>query len=179
MIDIQNCSLIVVDVQGKLAQLMCRRELLFKNIRALIKAAKILGLPIIWTQQVPKALGETIPQIVELLTEKEPINKASFSCCREEKFMTALNSLNRPRVLLCGIETHICIYQTALDLLEKNYSVQIIADAVSSRALQNNKIALDKMQTKGIEITSTEMVLFELLKTTEHPQFKKIAELIK
>ena len=179
MLDIQNCCLIVVDVQGKLAQLMCERELLFKNIRTLIKALKILGIPIIWTQQVPQVLGETIPQIAELLTENEPINKASFSCCREEKFMTALNSLNRSQVLLCGIETHICIYQTALDLLKENHHVQVIADAVSSGTLRNKKIALDKMQTKGIEITSTEMVSFELLKTTEHPQFKKIVRMIK
>ncbi|MFA5239774.1 MAG: hydrolase [Phycisphaerae bacterium] len=179
MLDIENCLLVVVDVQGKLATLMHDRDTLFKNIQILIKAAKILDIPILWCQQVPDALGPTIPQIAELLTDIQPIDKASFSCCGSEQFITKLNSINRPQVLLCGMETHICIYQTAADLLAKDFAVSVITDAVSSRTLDNKQTALTKMQTMGTNIYSTEMAVFELLKTAEHPRFRQIAKLVK
>ena len=179
MLDIEKCSLVVVDVQGKLAQLMYGKESLFKNIQILIKAAKILSIPIIWCQQCPSALGATVPQIAQLLTDNEPIDKASFSCCGEEQFNNKLNALNRQQVLLCGIETHVCIYQTAVDLRERGRDVTVIADAVSSRTLENKQIAIAKMETMRVSISSTEMVLFELLKTAEHPQFKQIVKLVK
>ena len=179
MPEIQNCSLVVVDVQGKLAQLMHDKEDLFKNIQILIKAAKILHIPIIWCQQCPNALGPTVPSIAKLLADIEPIDKASFSCCGHEHFNNKLNALNRQQVLLCGIETHVCIYQTAVDLLQKGYEVYVIADAVSSRRLENKQIAINKMASEGINIGSTEMVIFELLRTAEHPQFKQVAKLVK
>lgn len=179
MLDTEKCSLVVVDVQGKLAALMYDRDALFKNIQILIKAAKILDIPIVWSQQCPASLGPTIPQIAELLADNQPIDKASFSCCGDEQFISKLNSLNRRQVLLCGIETHICIYQTAVDLREKGYAVFVIADAVSSRTLDNKQIALSKMQDAGINIYSTEMALFELLKTADHPHFKQITKLVK
>ena len=179
MLDIQKCCLVVVDVQGKLAGLMYGREGLFKNIQILIKAAKILNIPIIWSQQQPKAIGVTVPQIANLLAGSEPINKASFSCCGEEKFNDRLSALGRRQVLLCGIEAHVCIYQTAADLLQNGYYVDVIADAVSSRTPENKQTAINRMRTMGAGISSTEMALFELLKTAEHPQFKQIAKLIK
>jgi len=119
MLEIKNCCLIVVDVQGKLAQLMYDKQALFKNIQILIKASKILDIPILWCQQCPDSLGPTIPEIAELLTDNEPVNKSSFSCCDEETFNTKLQALNRRCVLICGIEAHVCIYQTAVDLLRK------------------------------------------------------------
>jgi nicotinamidase-related amidase len=179
MLDIEKCTLVVVDVQGRLAQLMYGREALLKNIQILIKAAKILDIPIVWCQQVPDSLGPTVPEIAELLSDTEPINKASFSCCGDERFISRLNSLDRQQVLLCGIETHVCIYQTAVDLCSRGYEVSVAADAVSSRTEENKQTAIAKMQTMGINIYSTEMALFELLKTAEHPQFKQIAKLIK
>ena len=180
MLDIQECCLVVVDVQGKLAQLMHGREGLFKNIQILIKAAKILNIPILWCQQCPESLGETVPEVAELLTDdNEPINKASFSCCGSEQFNSELKNLGRRQVLMCGIETHVCIYQTASDLLERGYGVSVIADAVSSRTLENKQIALEKMKNAGVDVSSTEMALFELLRTAEHPQFKQVAKLIK
>jgi len=180
LISIQKCSLVVVDVQGKLAQLMHDRQSLFKNIQILIKAAKILQIPIIWSQQSPDSLGPTIPEIAQLLSDNEPINKASFSCCGQEQFNSRLNSLARQQVLLCGIEAHVCIYQTAVDLLqEKGMQVDVIADAVSSRTPENKQLAIDRMRKMGVNISSTEMALFELLKTAEHPQFKQITKLIK
>jgi nicotinamidase-related amidase len=179
MLEIPNCCLAVIDVQGKLAQLMVDKESLFKSIWILIQAAKILEIPILWCQQVPEALGPTVPQIAELLAGVEPIDKATFSCCREERFMDVFNSLDREQVLLCGIEAHVCVYQTAMDLMEEGLDVTVIADAVSSRTEQNRQLALKRLSDEGAGIGSTEMVLFELLRTAKHPQFREIAKLVK
>jgi len=179
MLDIQQCCLTVVDVQGKLAQLMHGREALFKNIQILARAAKILEIPILWCQQCPDALGPTVPEIAQYLADIEPINKSAFSCCGEEQFNKKLKKLARNQILLCGIETHVCIYQTAVDLLRQDFHVEVIADAVSSRALENKQIALNRLSAEGAKISCTETVLFELLKTTEHPEFRQIAKLIK
>ena len=179
MLDIQNCCLVVVDVQGKLAQLMHGRQDLFKNIQILIKAATILNIPILWCQQCPEALGPTVPEIAQLLGDNEPINKAAFSCCGAEQFNAKLKELARQQVLLCGIETHVCICQTAIDLLRKGFNVNVIADAVSSRSLDNKQIAISRMATKGADVSCTETALFELLRTAEHRKFKQVAKLIK
>ena len=179
MLDIHNCCLVVIDVQGKLAQLMYNKESLFKNIQILIQAAKILNIPILWCQQCPQSLGPTVPQIAQLLADIEPINKASFSCCGSDQFNAKLTELVRKQILLCGIEAHVCIYQTAADLLRKGFSVEIIDDAVSSRTLENKQVALQRMAAEGANISSTEMALFELLKTADHSHFREIAKLIK
>ena len=179
MLDIQNCCLVVVDVKGKLARLMYDKQALFKNIQILIKAAKILNIPVLWCQQCPDALGPTVPEIEQLLTDDEPVDKSAFSCCGAEQFNIKLNESARRQVLLCGIETHVCIYQTAVDLLRKGFSVDVIADAVSSRTQGNKQIAINRMAAEGVNISCTEMALFELLQTAEHPQFKQIAKLIK
>ena len=179
MLEIGNCCLVVVDVQGKLAQLMYDKQILFKNIQILIKAAKILDIPILWCQQCPDSLGPTVPEIAELLADSGPIDKAAFSCCGSEQFNARLSELARQQVLLCGIEAHVCIYQTAVDLLGKGFSVDVIADAVSSRTAENRQIGLSGMARQGVNISCTEMALFELLKTAEHPQFKQIAKLVK
>ena len=179
MLNEKDCCLIIVDVQGKLARLMQDKVTLFKNIRILIQSAKILNVPILWCQQVPAALGPTAPQIAELLAGSEPINKSCFSCCLNEKFNNKLKSLGRKQILLCGIETHVCIYQTAADLLANGFEVNVVADAVSSRTLDNKQIALKRMTVEGAKISSTEMALFEILRTADHPNFKQIAKLVK
>jgi nicotinamidase-related amidase len=179
MLEIQNCCLVVVDVQGKLAQLMVDKESLFKNVRILIQAAQVLEIPILWCQQVPEALGPTVPEIAELLAGSKPLNKACFSCCGDERFTAELNALGKEQVLLCGIETHVCIYQTAMDLMEGGLDITIVADAVSSRTERNRQIGLDRLAAEGANISSTEMALFELLRTARHPQFRQIAKLVK
>lgn len=179
MLDEKDCCLVVVDVQSKLAGLMHDKDNLFKNIRILIQSAKILDIPILWCQQVPAALGPTVPEIAELLGGCEPINKSSFSCCLCEEFNNKLEELGRRQVLLCGIETHVCVYQTAVDLIERDYEVDVIADAVSSRTLDNKQIGLNRIAAEGARISSTELALFEILKTADHPQFKQIAKLVK
>jgi nicotinamidase-related amidase len=179
MLNQTDCCLVVVDVQGKLAQLMHDKETFFKNIRILIQAAKILDIPILWCQQVPAALGPTIPEIAELLTDNQPINKSSFSCCGCEEFNSKLKKLGRKHILLSGLETHVCVYQTTVDLLKKGYKVDCVADAVSSRIPSNKDIGLKRIVSEGANISSAEMALFEILKTAEHQHFKQIAKLVK
>jgi nicotinamidase-related amidase len=179
MLDTSKCCLVVVDVQGKLAELMDNKDSVFANIEILIKTAKVLEFGIIWCEQHRRALGPTIPQIAELLTDNQPIDKFSFSCCGQDEFNNKLKELRPRQVILCGIEAHVCIYQTAADLLDKDYEVHVIADAISSRTQTNKEIALRRMEADGALISSTEMALFELLRTAKHEKFKELAKLIK
>lgn len=166
-------------MQGKLAELMDGKESLFANIEVLIKAAKALEIPILCCRQNPRALGPTVPQLAELLDGVEPVDKMSFSCCGDAKFIEKLNALKATDVILCGIEAHVCIYQTAMDLLDRDLNVHLIADAVSSRTAANRQIAVRRLTAEGANLSSTEMILFELLKTAEHPEFKELCRLIK
>ncbi len=179
MLDVRKCSLVVVDVQGKLAGLMDDKETLFGNIAVLIKTAKALGIGIIYCQQNPAALGDTIPQLAGLLADVEPVDKFSFSCCGEERFNARLKAIGSRQVILCGIEAHICVCQTAIDLLDTDREVYVVADAVSSRTAGNKAIAIGRMAGEGAVIVSTEMAMFELLRDAKHKKFKELATLIK
>jgi nicotinamidase-related amidase len=179
MLKIENTVLSIIDIQGKLAHLMYEKELLFKNVQKLIKGIQVLGIPIIWLEQNPKGLGPTIPEIADLLSGNQPISKMSFSGCRNDRFLQELKVLNRKQVLISGIETHICVYQTAADLVDLGYEVQAVTDAVSSRTIEDKKIGLEKMKNAGVIMTSVETALFELLKVAEGEQFKEILKIVK
>jgi nicotinamidase-related amidase len=180
MLTIENTVLLVIDVQGKLAQVMNNKESLFANLERIIKGANVLNLPIIWTEQVPDKLGATTPTIANLMTDvSQPISKSSFSCCGATPFMDQLAAGGRKQVLVTGIETHICVYQTSVDLLAKGYEVQLVTDAVSSRTAANRQLGIERIKEAGGTLTSTEMALFELLRVAEGPQFKEIAKIVK
>ena len=179
MFEINKTILIIIDVQGKLAGLVHDKEKIYKNISALIKAAQLLSIPIIYTEQVPEKIGKTIPEIADLLTGQKPLIKSSFSCCGNKEFVSKLKALNCKQLVVVGIETHVCVYQTIADLLDLKYEVQVVADAVSSRTLENSKIALKQMRKLGADITSTEMIICELMKTSEHKKFRDVIKLIK
>ncbi|WP_257284128.1 hydrolase [Endozoicomonas sp. SESOKO1] len=183
MLTIDRTVLVVVDIQGKLANLMHEHESLFGNIVTMVKGAKLLDIPILWLEQMPEKLGATIPELadelVDKLSEVGPVRKSSFSACGEPAFMSALEQAGSRQVLLAGIETHICVYQTAMDLLAGGYEVEVLVDAVSSRTLQNKEVALDKMSALGADLTTVEMALFELMKSAEAPQFRDVAKLIR
>ncbi|WP_321418563.1 hydrolase [uncultured Desulfobacter sp.] len=179
MLEIENVVLLIVDIQGKLAHLVDRKALLFKNVQMLIKGIQILDIPILWVEQNPKGIGPTIPEIAALLSDIQPISKMSFSSCRNDRFMQALSALNRKQILISGIEAHICVYQTAAELVDMGYEVQAVADAVSSRCLENKEIGLQRMKDSGVSLTSVETALFELLKEAQGDQFKKIISIIK
>ncbi|MCF8081289.1 MAG: hydrolase [Desulfobacterales bacterium] len=179
MLNAINTLLVVVDVQGKLAHLMHNRESLFKSLKSAICGAQILDLPILLTEQYPEGMGGTTPEISALLKDVMPISKTSFSCCGSEAFMAALKQIGRYQVLLAGIEAHVCVQQTALDLLDDGYEVQVLGDAVSSRDPENRTLAFDRMRDAGAIVTSTEAALFELMRKSEGPAFKQILSLVK
>ena len=179
MLSSDSTVLVVIDVQGKLAQLMCGKEELFANLQRCIRGAKVLGVPIVWMEQNPEGLGPTIPEVAELLTGIKPISKFCFSCSGSDGFMQEMKKTKRKQVLLSGIETHVCVYQTAVDLLGSGYEVQVVADAVSSRTPENKRIGLERIRDAGGVVTSTEMALFEMLKEAKGDKFKEILKAVK
>ena len=179
MLKKENTTLLIIDIQGNLAHLMHGKELLFKNVQKLIKGIQILGIPILWVEQNPQGLGPTIPEIADILSNIQPISKMSFSSCRNDDFLQALNALNRKQVLVAGIEAHVCVYQTAADIVDIGYEVQVVTDAVSSRNVENKEIGLQRMRDSGVSLTSVETALFELLKVAEGEPFKEILKIVK
>lgn len=179
MLTLENMALIVVDFQGNLAHSMYEKHPLFENAQKLIKGAGVFGIPIIVAEQTPDKLGPTIPEIDNLLSGIQHISKTSFNCCDNDRFMQKLKSLDRKQILMSGIETHICLYQTTMGLLNMGYEVHIVSDATSSRTVRNRNIGLEKMKDGGASLTSTEIVLFELLVTAEHEKFREIIKIVK
>jgi hypothetical protein len=172
-----NAVLIIIDVQGNLARMMDNKEIVYENTGKIIKGVQVLGMPIILMEQVN--LGQTIPEIKDLIPSISPIIKESFSCCRNHEFMEALAALHRKQLLICGIETHICIYQTSVELVALGYDVHVVADAVSSRTATNREIALQKMMARGAAWTSAEMALYELLGTAADSKLRDIVRIVK
>ena len=179
MLTTNDTALVIVDVQGKLAQIMDNKETLFKSLETVVKGAKILDIPIIWVEQIPHKLGPTIPQISDHLQGHTPIAKNSFSCYRDQQFVDALAASGCKNVVVVGIEAHICVYQTVRQLLEADYHVEVVADAVSSRNPANKQIALQKMQQFGASLTTAEMLIFELQEVAEGERFKEILAVVK
>lgn len=171
--------LILIDVQGNLAQAMIDKEKTFSNSVKLIRGFRALNLPMMISEQIPEKLGPTIPQLAQELGEAKPIAKESFSCWAEPVFRDHLESLTRRHVVLTGIECHVCVYQTALDLMANGYTVHLVADAVSSRTPENREVGIQAIKSAGAQITSTEMVLFELLRTAADPKAKEIFKIVK
>lgn len=179
MLDKERTVFVLIDVQGKLAKIMHESEHMLNQLATLIRGLRLLDIPIIWLEQYPKGLGPTNEQITEHLSGLEPIPKMTFSACGNDKFQETFKEIGRNQVLIAGIESHVCVYQTAMDLKEDGNEVQVVQDAVSSRTLENKKLGLKKMESFGITLTSVEMALFELMGTAEHPNFKEISKLIK
>jgi len=179
MIQSDNTVLVIVDIQGKLAEIMYEKELLYQNLRKIITGARSLSLPIIWMEQIPEKMGPTIQEVRELLATEEPISKRSFSCCGEPQFMARIKTIGRKQILMAGIETHVCVYQTAADLASHGYEPYVLADAVSSRTLNNKQIGLEMIKACGGKITSVESALFEIMRTAEHPAFREILKIVK
>lgn len=186
MVDILNreeALLLVVDVQGRLVPAI-HKELYpgaLRNMQIMIEAAGILGLPIVLTEQYPKGLGGTVPEILAPLEGKDTrrIEKVTFSCARDEGFLKAIADLKRRQVAIVGMETHVCVYQTSVDLVRAGYSVFVLDDAVSSRFLHNYRSGLASLRDAGCTVYSTETAVFQLLKVAGTPEFKKVASLIR
>jgi nicotinamidase-related amidase len=177
---VHTSQLVLVDLQTRLLQAMSDRNNLLRHCEILIKAARTLSVPLLATEQYPQGLGHTDPLLVEALPpDVAPVDKTCFSCCGADRFTTELNELNREQVILVGIEAHVCVLQTALDLVQQGKTVFVVADATDSRSSNNKQLALERMRQAGIIITSTESVLFEWLRDARHEQFKNVTALIR
>jgi nicotinamidase-related amidase len=169
----------VVDIQERLLPAMHERERLLQNALRLVKGAGVLNVPVLVTEQYPKGIGRTISGLAGAVPGFAPMEKTAFSCCGARDFLPSLASRKVKDVVLCGIEAHVCVCQTALDLLDQGFGVFVVVDAVSSRTHENFRVGMDRMRDAGATLVSTEMILFELLGEAGTAQFKQILELIK
>lgn len=179
MLKKENAVLIFIDVQGKLHEIMHEKKTLDANLERMVRCAQLLEIPILVTEQIPEKLGATSEPFKSLLAAAPIIAKTSFSCCGDLSFQDALRSTNRRQAILIGIETHVCVYQTAMDLLADGIEVFVLADAVSSRMPENKALALEAMRDAGTKILSTESGMFALLRDAADPRFKDLLKLIK
>ena len=170
---------VCVDIQEKFTGIIYKFDKIFKNTQKLIDGLNILEVPILVTEQYPKGLGYTISEIKQHLSEYNPIEKVAFSCCGSDDFCDAIKKTGKKIVIVFGIETHVCVLQTVLDLIEMGYQPVLIEDCVSSRNKSDRKIALNRMRQEGAILTSYESVLFELSKVAGTEKFKQISNLVK
>ncbi len=174
-----SALLLVVDYQQKLLAAFKKPDEFVENCVKLIKFAKILKLPIIWTEQYPKGLGQTVEQIGTELSHLKPIEKLSFSCFGEPQFVDALSNHSATQLMICGIETHICVEQTVLDGIEAGYRMHVVADACGSRKKQDHKIGLRKMEQAGAVSTCVEMAMYEILERSDSAEFREVLKIVK
>jgi nicotinamidase-related amidase len=179
MADSDQSQLVVVDMQTKLRTVMpqCITNVV-NNCALLLQSAALLKVPTIFTEQYPKGLGPTVPELSQFITAKKAIEKTAFSCCGEPTFIRQL-SADHQQVILVGMEAHICVLQTAFDLLSKGKTVFVLEDAVISRNTENKRNGLKRMREAGVIISNTESLLFEWLRVAEGDAFKKISQLIR
>jgi len=170
---------VVVDIQERLFPHIHQHELLEKNTSILIQGLKALDVPFLVTEQYKKGLGETVNGIKELVANDPHFEKMAFSCCDDPKFMESLETSTKRNVILAGMETHICMLQTAIDLKERGFNPIVVADCVSSRTPENKALALERLRQEGVVITSYESILFELCRVAGSDAFKTISKLIK
>jgi len=175
----ERVALLVVDVQERLWPVMQERQRLVDRIVIMIKACHILKIPIFVTEQYPKGLGATVHPVKEALGGKEPLVKMTFSCCGLTQLPKVLEEKGIGKAIVVGIESHVCVLQTALDLLARGFQVHVPRDAVSSRHEEDERTALQRLAREGVVITTVEMALFELLRTAQAPEFKEVSRLIK
>jgi nicotinamidase-related amidase len=180
-LEAEQCALIVVDMQEKLLPPIWEKERLVRNAQLLIRLAGILKIPTLVTTQYAKGLGNTVPEVSSLLPDTPSIDKIMFSCFGSDVFCSLLKRLpgQRTTVLLCGMETHICVMQTAMGALRDGYLVHVASDAVSSRTELNWRIGLDRMRASGAILSSAEMMIYELLRSSGAPAFRELLPYLK
>lgn len=178
LIKSERSALLVIDIQDKLAPAMNNIEGVVENTSTLIRAASRLEIPHLVSEQYPQGLGATIEPLAEL-SEEEAVAKLTFSCMKDDAYVAAFNALGRDQVVIVGIEAHVCVLQTAMDLLRRDVQVFVVADGTTSRSPDNHAMALHRLGGAGAEIVTTEMVLFEWLGQAGTSEFKDISKLIK
>ena len=181
LLQADQCALVVVDIQEKLLPPIFNKDELIKNSQLLIRLAKVLNIPLVVTTQYAQGLGAVVPELASLIGDARFIDKLDFSCFGSNDFRSILKSLpgNRNTVLLCGMEAHICVMQTALGALNDGYLVHVASDAIGSRVRWNWDIGIDRMRTAGVVISTTEMMIYELLRCSGTQPFKEILPYLK
>src|SRR5215472_8805876 len=175
-----DCVLGVIDIQERLLPPIFEKERLVHNSQLLIRLANIVSLPVVVSTQYSKGLGQTIPEIASLLPNVSPVDKVEFGCFGNGEFCSAIGVLaGRNTLLLCGMESHICVMQTALGALNQGLTVHVAADAVSSRSELNWKLGLERMKEAGAVISSTEMMIYELMSKSGSAEFKEMLQYLK
>lgn len=175
----EDTCLLIIDIQKRILPVIKDYELVVENILKLIKGFKAMGIPIYYTEQYPKGLGPTEEQIANELDGIKPIEKMTFSCSGAGELFNILREKNHTQIVVCGIESHVCVQQTVLDLIENGFQVNLAADAVSSRKEKDYDIALSRMGNHSAEVTTTESVLFELLNVCGTDVFKQVSKIVK
>lgn len=178
-LDREDAVLLIVDIQERLAAVMKERDKVVKNCLHLIELAKMINIPVVVTEQYPKGLGKTVPEIQSAAPGYRPIEKVAFNCCGEQAFPAEIKKLNRKKIILTGMETHVCVLQTATGLMQDGFTCHVVQDAVCSRTDENRRAGLEFMRDAGAVITCTETVLFQLLNVAGTEEFKKISQRIK
>jgi nicotinamidase-related amidase len=178
-IELGNCIGLVIDIQERLVPVMIQKDKFINNVSRLILGLQELNVPLIVTQQYSKGLGDTLAEISTLISHFKPIEKTTFSCYDEPDFVDALEKSNLKNVIICGIESHVCVLQTTIDLKAAGYNPIVICDCISSRSKLNLKLALERFRYEGIMISSFESILFELTRGANYPAFKTISKLVK
>lgn len=182
MLEADLTALVVIDVQEKMLSAISssQPEALVARMAVLVKTARLLDVPVIFTEQYPRGLGSTDAGLAETLAGATgPLEKSTCSCWRDEGFRAALQATEREHVILCGVETHVCIQQTALDLLRVDYVPFVPADAVGSRRPVDYQMGLDRMRSAGVVVSTVESLMFELIERCDHPRFKEFLKLVK
>ena len=175
----EKTALLIIDIQERILPVISNHQRVLDNTMKLIKGFKIIGLPIYYTEQYPKGLGPTVSSITEELGDLKPFDKMSFSCSGAGDLFEEFKKKNLSQIVICGIESHVCVQQTVLDLIENRIQVNLAADAVSSRKEIDYNTSLERMRQHGAEVTTTESILFELLNICGTPQFKDISKIVK
>lgn len=171
--------LVIVDIQERLVNAMPVKDAVISNCLHLIELSKMYNMPVLVTEQYPKGLGHTVEEIRNALSVYQPLEKLSFSCCGDRNFIGELNKMNRKNIILAGMEAHVCVLQTCLDLLQEGFNVHLVKDAVCSRSKENWKTGVEFMRDAGAIVTCAETVLFQLLKMAGTEEFKAISKRIK
>ena len=175
----ENTLGLIIDFQERLFPVMYENEKLLNTTKILVEGLQVLDIPLLLTQQYTKGLGETIPEIKSAITSFEPIEKRAFSCCDEPSLIQKLSVAKAKNVIICGIESHVCVLQTAVDLKEAGYNPIVVMDCVSSRRPESIEIAKERFRFEGIMMTSMESILFELTRSSDAEGFKAISKLVK
>jgi nicotinamidase-related amidase len=178
-LDKEDAALLIIDIQERLAPAMKEKDKVVKNCQHLIELAKMINIPILVTEQYPKGLGRTVPELQSVLPLYKPVEKTAFNCCGEPAFLAQLRTMNRKKIIVTGMETHVCVLQTVTSLLKGGFIPHVVQDAVCSRTEENWNMGIAFMRDAGAVITGTETVLFQLLKVAGTEEFKKISQRIK